>query len=91
MLAISLLLRTLLSAWRSGPPLLSALSVQQASLLFSVPALSGQLASFLLIGAAFLGTRRFVFTARFAGATDFVFRFDFAPLAARRHYPSSAR
>jgi hypothetical protein len=36
-------------------------------------------------GAAFLGTGRFVFiarfTARFAGATDFVFRFDFAPLA----------
>jgi hypothetical protein len=57
------------------------LSIQQASLLFSKPTQSGRRFSFFPFGAAFLGTGRFVFAVRFSGATDFVFRFDFAPLA----------
>jgi hypothetical protein len=48
MLAISLPQRTLLSARRSGRALLSASLAQQASFCVSVPALSGQLASFFL-------------------------------------------
>lgn len=35
----------------------------------------------VLFSTAFLGTGRFAFTARFIGATNFVFGFGFAPLA----------
>jgi hypothetical protein len=35
----------------------------------------------VLFGTAFVGTERFSFTARFIGATNFVFGFGFAPLA----------